>query len=116
MKKMVIFFLILLILAGSVTTAYCGSPVTKLKRGAANLTTWPLECFHRMNLAYERGGVTEAATYGLLEGIWMMGLRAAVGFWEVATFPFALPEDYAPILTDPEYFIPPAAEKQNTKG
>jgi len=105
LKKIFIFVLTLLLAVSFIAPGYCGSPMEKLGRGACNLVTWPLELFHRMNEANKRGGVEEAATYGLLEGLWMMTLRAAVGFWEVVTFPVALPENYGPVLTDPEFFI-----------
>ena len=41
-------------------------------------------------------------TLGLAKGLGMTLVRTGSGIFEIATFPFPLPEDYKPIL-EPEY-------------
>jgi putative exosortase-associated protein (TIGR04073 family) len=110
MKKFIIIILISVFVLSSAGTGYCGA-MRKLKRGVANLVTWPMELPYRMSERNKRSGPYEAATYGLIEGACTMCVRLAAGAWETATFFFPLPDRYEPILSDPEFFF--SNEKKN---
>lgn len=110
MKRGMIFIIVILIVAAIlVSPAYCSidinGPIRKLGRGLWNMVTCPCELPNRIKKVTDVGSKTDAWTYGLFEGITMIGFRLAVGAFEVATFPFPLPEDYGPTLKDPEYFF-----------
>ena len=79
-------------------------PIEKLGRGVANVVTCPLELMKGMDDAKQESGLFAAVTWGILQGTFNIVKRAAVGVYEIATFPIPLPKDYAPILTDPEFF------------
>ena len=79
-------------------------PIEKLGRGVANVATCPLELIKGMDDAKQESGLFAAVTWGILQGTFNIVKRAVVGVYEVVTFPIPLPRDYAPILTDPEFF------------
>jgi len=97
--------MILLFVSGLAPSADAGSPVKKLGRGACNVITCPLELPEQMVRVYDPNGPFAAITYGLIKGVLMTGARGAVGIYEIVTFPFPVPAKYAPILTDPEFFL-----------
>lgn len=82
-----------------------GDPLKKLGRGLANVLTFPIEIPNQISKTNNCEGPMAAATVGLVKGIVMAAFRAVVGVYEVATFPFPIPECYKPILTDPEYML-----------
>ena len=105
MKKVFLIgfiFLLLLVMSGQ---AYCQDPIKKLGRGLCNVVTSPFELSEQIQRANNQDGPMAGWTYGLLKGIGMMGVRAIVGVYEVATFPIPLPKEYKPILTDPEFIF-----------
>jgi putative exosortase-associated protein (TIGR04073 family) len=78
-------------------------PLKKLGRGIANMGTCPLELLKGMEAAKQENGWFAAVTWGILQGTFNTAKRLVVGAYEVITFPIPLPEDYKPILTDPEF-------------
>lgn len=82
-----------------------GDWMKKLGRGLANCLTFPLEIPNQISKTNNCEGPCAAATVGLVKGVAMAAFRAVVGVYEVATFPFPIPECYKPILTDPEYML-----------
>jgi len=94
----------LFILSMAVPSAYCDDALKKLGRGLCNCLTFPLEIIEQVKRTNLSDGPLAGCTYGLLKGIGMMGVRAMVGVYEVATFPVPLPKNYEPILKDPEFF------------
>lgn len=82
-----------------------GDWMKKLGRGLANCLTFPIEVPNQISKTNNCDGPMAAATVGLVKGIVMAGFRAVVGVYEVATFPLPIPENYKPILTDPEYML-----------
>ena len=82
-----------------------GNALQKLGRGACNCITFPFEIPMQMGKTHETDGPFAGWTYGLLKGVGMAGVRAAVGIYEVATFPIPCPAGYQPILTNPEYMF-----------
>lgn len=105
-KKLI---LITLLLASFVlicsTPAYCDDALKKLGRGLSNVVMCPFEILLQIARVNNSDGPMAAASYGVLKGVGMTGLRALVGVYEVATFPIPLPKYYKPILTDPEFFF-----------
>lgn len=104
MKKIFMIVLVSLLVLSLATPAYCQGPFRKLGRGIWNFITSPLEILNRFEETRARSGYYEAFTYGLCEGACMVGFRAAMGFYEVITFPVPIPAGYKPILSDPEFF------------
>jgi len=79
-----------------------GGAMGKLGRGAINILTGWVEIPKR---AYETGqsqGAAAGWTWGVLRGLGHGFVRTAAGFYELVTFPFPAPPDYAPVI-QPEY-------------
>ena len=75
---------------------------SKLGRGVANtLTGWVELPKNVYNTSVEDNAFT-GMTLGLAKGAGMTLVRMGAGIFEVATFPFPVPEDYKPVL-EPEY-------------
>ncbi|MFH1381109.1 MAG: exosortase system-associated protein, TIGR04073 family [Candidatus Omnitrophota bacterium] len=104
MKRTTICFCIIALFLSS-SFAYAGEPIEKVKRGAMNIISCPFEIGNGMKQANEQGGIGAAYSWGIVNGILRMGLRAIVGVYELVTFPIPIPKDYEPIMTDPEYFF-----------
>lgn len=105
MRKMIITAAAFLLLTVFVSNAQCDDPLKKLGRGVANVVTCPFEITYRIQEVNNSDGVVAATTYGLVKGLALMCLRGAVGVYEVVSFPIPFPEEYQPILTDPEFFF-----------
>jgi len=108
-KSLSVGLIVLFILGMAVSSAYCDDALKKLGRGICNCVTFPFEIFEQMKRINISDGPMAGCTWGLLKGVGMTGVRAAVGVYEVATFPIPLPRHYDPILKDPEFFF----EEQN---
>ncbi|MBL7158514.1 MAG: exosortase system-associated protein, TIGR04073 family [Candidatus Omnitrophica bacterium] len=104
-KKSVSIVLMLIFLAPFTAPAFSDGPVTKLGRGICNIATSPLEFFNQVKITNQSSGGCAAATVGLLKGVFWIAGRALVGVFETATFILPWPDDYGPILRDPEYFF-----------
>lgn len=105
MKRLIVLSLVILSVLMMTKTAYCDDALKKLGRGLSNCLTCPVEIFEQIKRVNNSDGPTAALTYGVLKGIGMTVVRAAVGVYETATFPVPLPREYKPILTDPEFFF-----------
>lgn len=79
-----------------------GGAATKLGRGAVNVVTGWVEIPKRIYETSHEQGTMAGLTWGLLRGIGHGFVRTAAGFYEVFTFPFPAPPDYAPVI-EPEY-------------
>ncbi len=89
-------------LLATTSACFAQDAFTKLGRGVANtLTGWVELPKNVYNTSVEDNALT-GMTLGLAKGAGMTLVRTASGIFEIATFPFALPEDYKPIL-EPEY-------------
>lgn len=104
MRKVIFITSIAIIFCIS-SLSYADTPLKKLGRGVANIVSCPMEIINRVHLANEESGPLAGYTWGLLDGIYRTGLRALTGAYEVISFPFPLPKDYKPIITDPEFFF-----------
>ena len=79
-----------------------GDAFTKLGRGVANvLTGWVELPKNIYNTSIEENAFA-GMTLGLAKGLGMTLVRTGSGVYEVATFPFPLPDDYKPVM-EPEY-------------
>ena len=105
MKRMVVIGLAFILSVSLLTPAYCDDAGKKLGRGICNAVTFPLEIVEQIKRVNNTDGPMASATYGVLKGVGMAGIRALVGVYEIATFPIPLPKGYKPILTDPEFFL-----------
>ncbi len=84
------------------TVCFAQDAFTKLGRGVANtLTGWVELPKNIYNMSVEDNAFT-GMTLGLAKGAGMTVVRTGAGIYEIATFPFPLPENYRPIL-EPEY-------------
>jgi putative exosortase-associated protein (TIGR04073 family) len=82
----------------------------KLTRGAVNTVTGWVEIPKRVHETSQASGAAAGFTWGLLRGFGHGFIRTAAGLYEVVTFPFPAPPDYAPVI-EPEYvFATPAGE------
>jgi len=106
MKNILLILMISFLVVSVAAPAYCDGPGRKLGRGLWNMFTFPGEIPNRISKARQRAGLGEAMTSGFIEGIAMMGFRLAIGMYETATFIIPIPENYEPILNDPEFLLP----------
>ena len=104
-KKIIIGMLAILFVVSIVTPAFCDDALKKLGRGVCNIGTCPMEVFEQIKRVNNDDGPMAACSYGVVKGVAMLFVRATVGVYEFVTFPFPVPKDYKPILTDPEFFF-----------
>ena len=107
--KAIIFGLIVIMLLSVSTLSYAEDEKydisDKFMRGIADIVTSPVEIIHGIDQARKQGaetssvlpsgGIDSAILWGPLNGILRMLTRAAVGVYEVVTFPIP---SYKPIL------------------
>ncbi len=84
------------------TACYAQDAFTKLGRGVANTLTGWVELPKNIYSTSVEDNAFAGVTLGLAKGAGMTIVRTGAGIFELATFPFPLPEDYKPIL-EPEY-------------
>ena len=85
------------------SVCYANDAFTKLGRGVANtLTGWVELPKNIYDTSVQENNAFAGMTLGLAKGAGMTIVRTGAGIYEIATFPFPLPEDYKPIL-EPEY-------------
>jgi putative exosortase-associated protein (TIGR04073 family) len=101
-KKGLAAFVLALVVLGSATACFASDPFTKLGRGVANTLTGWVELPKNVYSTSVEDNAFAGMTLGLAKGAGMSIVRTGAGIYEIATFPFPLPEDYKPIL-EPEY-------------
>lgn len=84
------------------TVCFAQDAFSKLGRGVANTLTGWVELPKNIYETSVDQNALSGMTLGLAKGAGMTIVRTGAGIYEVATFPFPLPQDYKPIL-DPEY-------------
>lgn len=102
MKKGIIVIVALMTILCMATTSYAQDPGKKLMRGLANIITGWVELPKNIYETSVEDNVFAGITIGLAKGIGMTIVRTGAGVYETITFPFPIPEDYAPVL-EPEY-------------
>lgn len=108
MKKILIFVVIIGVLfVSQASFAFdIDGPIRKLGRGGANILTCILELPKNVGEVNYESGPVAALTYGFAKGLYRVGLRGVVGIYELVTAPIPFPKNYAPIIDDPEFFLP----------
>jgi putative exosortase-associated protein (TIGR04073 family) len=81
---------------------FANDAFTKLGRGVANTLTGWVELPKNIYTTSVEDNAWAGMTLGLAKGAGMSIVRTGAGLYEIATFPFPLPENYRPIL-EPEY-------------
>ena len=104
-QAILIALMAFLIIAAFAAPGYCDDAVKKLGRGLCNIGTFPFEILLQSSRVNNSDGPLAAATWGLLKGLSMSVVRLGVGVYETVTFPIAGPNNYGPILTDPEFIF-----------
>ena len=79
-----------------------GSAMQKLGRGAVNIITGWVEVPKRIAETAHEQGAAAGFTWGLLRGLGHGFVRTSAGFYELFTFPFPAPPNYAPVI-EPEF-------------
>jgi putative exosortase-associated protein (TIGR04073 family) len=92
--------LLVILLAPSFAAA--DTPVRKLGRGLAAMTTGFLELPGNMVRESRRRGAAEGLPFGFAMGLGMIVVRELVGVYEFLSAPFPAPANYRPIL-EPEF-------------
>jgi len=102
MKKGIIVCIAFLMVISLTTTCFAQDPGKKLVRGVANVLTGWVELPKNIYDTSVEENIFSGLTIGLAKGLGMGIVRTGAGIYEVVTFPFPIPEDYAPVL-EPEY-------------
>jgi len=102
MKKGIIICVALLMIFSLTTTCFAQDMGKKLFRGAANIVTGWVELPKNIYDTSVEDNIFSGLTVGLAKGIGMAIVRTGAGVYETVTFPFPIPEDYAPVL-EPEF-------------
>jgi len=103
MKKYVLVAAFAAVLAfSSAPSAFAQDPFTKLGRGAANLLTGWVEIPKTSYATSQEHNPFYGLTVGILQGAGKGIVRTVGGAYEMVSFPFPLPANYAPV-SDPEY-------------
>ena len=103
LKGMIIAVSVLMVLSIA-TASYAQDPAKKLGRGLANILTGWIELPKNIYDTSVEDNPLAGLTIGLAKGIGMTIVRTGAGIYEVATFPFPIPEDYGPVL-EPEFIF-----------
>jgi len=82
----------------SSATSDDNTPMGKLGRGLAGMTTGFLELPGNVYATSRDDGTAAGMTIGLAKGIGMIPVRELVGVYEFVTAPIPVPEDYDPVL------------------
>lgn len=75
----------------------------KLKRGAINIVTSPVEVAREIHITTQEKNLLVGWTIGLVKGLGEGFVRFGAGAIELLTFPFDFPESHKAPLLDPEY-------------
>ena len=79
------------------------TPLDKLKRGALNTVTSPVEIGRQIHLTTEENSLLAGWTVGLVKGAGYGILRFGAGLADLLTFPFNWPDSKKAPLIEPEY-------------
>ncbi len=75
----------------------------KLKRGAINIITSPVEIARQIQITSNEKSLLNGWTIGLISGLGQGFLRFGAGVIDLFTFPFNFPDSHKAPLIDPEY-------------
>ena len=100
MKKVLIMLLIGVMILAPMAQALTAKD--KLARGTINLLTGWIEAPRNIYDTSVEENIAVGITVGTVQGIGMAVVRTGAGVYDIATFPFAIPENYEPVLI-PEF-------------
>jgi putative exosortase-associated protein (TIGR04073 family) len=80
------------------------SMFTKLGRGCVNVLTGWLEIPSQIGKTIKKTDPVTGTVIGFIKGAAWTVVRTVTGVYEIITFPFPLPENYAPLI-EPEYIV-----------
>ena len=104
MKKGIIVVVALMVVLSITANCYAQDPGKKLIRGLANVLTGWVELPKNIYETSVEDNIFAGLTIGLAKGVGMTIVRTGAGVYETITFPFPVPEDYAPVL-EPEFIF-----------
>ena len=108
MKKYGLFLMLITVLTAA-NVAYASTEVRaynwqdKLKRGAINIVSSPVEIARDIYTTTEEKNLLVGWTVGLVKGLGEGIVRFGAGVIDLVTFPFNFPESRKAPLIDPEY-------------
>jgi len=102
MKKGIIICIAVLMVFSLATTCFAQDMGKKLARGLANVLTGWVEIPKNVYDTSVEDNIVSGLTVGLVKGVGMAIVRTGAGVYETVTFPFAIPEDFVPVL-EPEF-------------
>jgi len=100
--KGIIILVAILTIVNIATASYASDPAKKLGRGVANILTGWVELPKNIYDTSVEDNPLSGLTIGLAKGVGMTIVRTGAGVYETVTFPFPIPEGYAPVL-EPEF-------------
>jgi len=101
-KRITVTALVLLVILNLSSPVFAQDMGRKLGRGLGNILTGWLEIPKNIYDTSVESNVFAGLTLGTVKGVGMTVVRTVVGSYEVATFPFPVPEEYKPII-EPEF-------------
>ena len=102
MLKGIIICVAVLMLLNIATSGFAQDPAKKLGRGVANILTGWVELPKNIYDTSVEDNPLSGMTIGLAKGVGMTIVRTGAGVYETVTFPFPIPEGYAPVI-EPEF-------------
>jgi len=102
MSKAIIICVAVLMVLSMATSSYAQDPAKKLGRGLANILTGWIELPKNIYDTSVEDNPLSGLTIGLAKGVGMTIVRTGAGVYETVTFPFPIPEGYAPVI-EPEF-------------
>ena len=87
-----------------VSPSFAQDPAKKLGRGVVNILTGWVELPKNIYQTSAESNPFAGITVGLVKGLGMTVVRTGAGIYDTATFPFAIPRKYKPVL-EPEYVL-----------
>ncbi|MBI2095663.1 MAG: exosortase system-associated protein, TIGR04073 family [Candidatus Omnitrophica bacterium] len=102
LKRVCLAVVVAVFVLSTAAVCFAQDPFTKLGRGVANTLTGWVELPKNVYSTSVEQNALAGMTVGLAKGAGMSIVRTSAGIYEIATFPFPLPQDYKPIL-EPEY-------------
>ncbi len=100
-KQKLVCVIVAFLMMGS-TTCFAQDAFTKLGRGVANALTGWVELPKNVYKTSVEENAFSGLSLGFARGAGMSLVRMGAGIYELATFPFPVPESFKPVL-EPEY-------------
>ena len=107
--KGIIICVAILMVINIANACYAQDMGKKIYRGLANIITGWIELPKNIYDTSVEDNPLSGLTIGLAKGVGMTIVRTGAGVYETVTFPFPIPEGYAPVL-EPEFVFNKAAK------